>query len=459
MKARNQVVWLAANPVMRNRFHDNSFPGKPAEQAQILHQKSRTIMTIRHNLSQNQAQAVNPIHGQPVAKLASTSISGRGLADDTPIPTPDGWVNLGDISPGRQLFDERGRPCTVVGVYPEGEQPVCRVRFDDRSFLLAGAQHEWVTLSHSLRAKIHKGANSLDQWAQRLMPTSTEDIRRSLRHRFGNSYKCVESEHSIPLAKALQLPEQQLPIDPYLLGIWLGDGSSLETAITCQEEDEPHYGQRARAAGENWRIRNRKKGKSGDILSCTLSGEPAPRFLTRLRELGVKGDKHIPPTYLRAGPEQRLHLMQGLMDTDGYIDIRGVAEYTSTSEKLAEGVLELAITLGQKATSREGRATLYGKDISAKWRICFTPTTKVVSLPRKMNWLSGFLRRRRKIALPRPKQRYIRTISSAKTRPSTSIAVDSPSGMFLAGRAMIPTRAVEPPRAYRRNGAASESRS
>ena len=75
--------------------------------------------------------------------------TGMGLADDTPIPTPDGWTTVGEIAVGQQVFDERGEPCTVVGVYPQGEQPVCRVRFDGKSALLAGARQPWVTLTHA----------------------------------------------------------------------------------------------------------------------------------------------------------------------------------------------------------------------------------------------------------------------------------------------------------------------
>ena len=298
-----------------------------------------------------------------------------------------------------------------------------------------------VTLTHSHRAKIHKETRVLDHWASRLMPFTTEEICSNPIYR---ARTLVEAMHTIPLARPLQLPDRPLPIDPYLLGLWLGDGTSGAADITCHPDDEPHYRKRALAPGENWRIRN-SEGPKGDILTCTMSGEPQPKFLTRLRELGVKGNKRIPTLYLRSGNEQRLALLQGLMDSDGHIDDRGLAEYTSTSHQLALGVLELALTLGQKAALGRGVATLYGRPISDKWRVLFTPTIYAASLPRKADRLTGFLGRREGIPLTRLMQRYIRAASYDGTLKTTEIAVDSPSRLFLTGQSMIPALSAGPP--------------
>ena len=379
----------------------------------------------------------NTLRPMPALKTGA----GMGLADRTPIPTSDGWTTVGEIPVGQQAFDERGELCMVLGVYPQGDQPVCRVIFDDWSVLVSGARQPWVTLTHSHRAKIHKETRYLEQWASCLMPFTTEEICSNPIYR---ARTLVEAMHTVPLALPLQLPERHPPIDPYLLGLWLGDGTSVAADITCHPDDEPHYRKRALAAGENWRIRN-FGGPGGDILTCTMSGEPQPRFLTRLRELGVKGNKHIPTLYLRSGNEQRLALLHGLMDSDGHVDQRGLAEYTSISHRLALGVLELALTLGQKAVLGQGVATLDGRVISDKWRVLFTPTIYAASLPRKMDRLTGFLERRDGIPLTRLMQRYIRAASYVGTRRTTGIAVDSPSRLFLAGRSMIPALSGGPP--------------
>ena len=89
------------------------------------------------------------------------------------------------------------------------------------------------------------------------------------------------------------------------------------------------------------------------------------------------------------------------MDSDGCVDHRGQAEFTSISEVLSRGVLELALTLAQKATRRKGDAKLYGIRISDKWRVTFAPTIHVFSLPRKAEILKGPMERRGRVTLPK----------------------------------------------------------
>lgn len=361
------------------------------------------------------------------------------LAGETPIPTPDGWVFLRDIEPGQMVFDERGEPCSVTSVCRRGPEPVCRFTFDDRSFLLAGEQHHWVTSVHRQRQRVHQGRSPLSMWAVPLFPANTGEIRDSLVFQQGT---LVLSRHSVPLPRPLQCPEAELPVDPYLLGIWLGDGTAKAAIITCHRDDEPHYRERALSAGENWWVLS----KEGDVLTCSLARGSKPLFLTRLRQLGVYRNKHIPPLYLRAGREQRVRLLEGLMDSDGYIDPRqGVAEFTSTSERLATGTRELVLSLGQKATLNKGDAVLKGRRISDKWRVAFSPSIVVVSLPRKVAALETFLDRRRKVALARTGQRYIRSIKPAGQALTFCVAVDSLSRMMLAGGSMIPVRTAGVP--------------
>ena len=276
-------------------------------------------------------------------------------------------------------------------------------------------------------------------WADPILfGITTLDIGRSLVHDAGG---CIKANHSIPLGHALEIAERDdLPIDPYLLGLWLGDGSSAAPLVHCHRTDEPHYFMRARAAGENWFILRER----GDVLTCDLAHGGGIPFVTRLRQLGVLRNKHVPSRYLRASREQRIQLLHGLMDSDGHIDYRGQAEYTSISEKLALGVLELALTLGQKAAVHKGKATLNGRFISDKFRILFAPTMMVMWLPRKAGRLHRALRYREQAAFPRPAQRYIKSVMPAGYRSTTCLVVDSPSRMVLAGTSLIPTLTPRP---------------
>ena len=355
------------------------------------------------------------------------------LASDTPVPTPTGWSTLSRLGSGSRVLDQEGEPCTVTAVCPRAKQDVFRIVFDDDFSLMAGARQPWVTLTHSRRFKVHIKRLHLSNWTSMLMPLFTEDIRSCPTHERGLTLR--ESMHSIPLALPLRLPERSLSIDPYLLGLWLGDGTSSAAAITCHADDEPHYRSRAEAAGERWRTR---KGR-GDILTCVLTRGPVPLFRTRLNQMGVFRNKRVPMEYLRSGQNQRLALLQGLMDSDGYIDdVGGKAEFTSTSEGLARATLELLLTLGQKPTLGRGIATLNGRLIGDKWRVHFSPTLMAVSLPRKAARLAPFLETRKAPALSRLDQRYIRSVEPGGTAETSCLEVDSVSGLFLSGTHLVP---------------------
>ena len=198
---------------------------------------------------------------------AGASFNCMALSCHTPVPTPDGWVILKDIAPGQVVFDQAGQPCTVVAVCQREPEIVYQVCFDDESILLAGAHHPWVTMRHQLRHRIHKEKFAPKNWAWSFDTPTTEELRDSLVFRSGT---LVESSHSVPVAKPLNLPLADLPIDPYILGLWLGDGTSIRSHITCHRDDEPHYREKAFAAGEAWRVVSEKD----NVLTCSLARGP-----------------------------------------------------------------------------------------------------------------------------------------------------------------------------------------
>ena len=306
---------------------------------------------------------------------------------------------------------------------------------DDGNCLLVAEGQPWHTLTHYTRSLIHKGQNSLRNWGPVPIPVTTQEVEQRLLHVSGG---CIESRHSIPLARPLRLPDRTLSVDPYILGLWLGDGHSGSAAINCHQEDEPHYRRRAEAAGENWRILTMKD----QVCTCSLAGPPQPRLLTRLKALGVYINKHVPAPYLRASGEHRLALLWGLMDSDGTIAPNGHAEYTSISKTLAAGVLELA--LWQKATLRKDLAKLYGRVISDNWRVHFSATLMVATLPRKVDRLRPALARREPIPLTRLDQRYIRNVSPCGKGEVTAIRLAAGHRFFLAGAHMIPVLGRRP---------------
>ena len=120
----------------------------------------------------------NPYHGgcresqSSLNASCSSGFSGNcmALGRDTPIPIPDGWTSLNQITPGQRVFDQAGHQCTVLAVCHRDAEPVFRVGFDDRTFLMAGAQQPWVTMTHRTRHRIRVGKFAIPDWASDFAP-------------------------------------------------------------------------------------------------------------------------------------------------------------------------------------------------------------------------------------------------------------------------------------------------
>ena len=354
------------------------------------------------------------------------------LVSDTPVPTTEGWTTLGNIVRGDSVFDEEGRVCHVIAVSGESVEPVFEVLFSDGSSITAGKGHPWMILTPIDYSPGCLNIRRPGPWNAGCWPMATHELDEYLNR--PTEGRRTGSSNYIPVAGGLLLPDRELPIDPWILGLWLGDGDSDSATIYSGPEDERHYRERIGKTGELWRVLN----PGGRVLRCSLSGGPMPRLLTRLRDLNVFNNKHAPELYLRAGMEQRLALLQGLIDSDGHIYANGRAEFTSKSIRLAEGVQELALSLGMKATIRESGERGVERRVSRHYRVRFTPVLPVATLPRKVDVATAFMERRPKDVLLRIARRRIDSVRDAGMRTTRCISVDSPWGMVLVGRQMLP---------------------
>lgn len=318
---------------------------------------------------------------------------GKALALDTPIPTPSGWTTMGELKVGDLVFDEKGRPTRVMWVSPVWkDRPVYEVTTDDGDSIIADAEHEWLV--------------RLD----RKWPVQHTKTTRYLAERTCSRKPMVTN------AWSLVLPERELPIDPYVLGVWLGDGNSRCARITSSILDQSYTRAEIERAGY-------KTSTHADPTAFGVSD-----LQKKLRLNGLLKNKHIPDAYLRASREQRLSLLQGLIDTDGYVAKDGQVEFCSTNLRLAEGVSELVHSLGYKASIILGRAVLRGKDCGPKYRVMFY-MPDAARMPRK---------RDRCVTPKKQPNRYL-SFRPAGVADTVCIEVESPSHLFLCGRSMIPT--------------------
>ena len=158
-------------------------------------------------------------------------------------------------------------------------------------------------------------------------------------------------------------PPQPLPVDPYVLGIWLGDGTSSKAEVTVGHGDEQILDEIKAAGYAVWPASNPAAYRIGGLshrhvgrIRDTATGQFAPdgSLASEFEAMGLLRNKHVPEMYLRGSIEQRLALLQGLMDSDGYVDEYGRCEFISTNERLSDSVVELAAGLGLRPTKRSG---------------------------------------------------------------------------------------------------------
>ena len=331
----------------------------------------------------------------------------KGLSLDTKIPTPTGWATMGDLEVGDQVIGSDGNPCNVV-LKSETKNIGCyEVIFDDGSSVVCDEEHIWNTSTTQERLK---GSGPSPKGIETIIETQ----------KYGG-----QNHHWVHLPEPLDLPMKDLPIDPYLLGVWLGDGQETRNVITKQDDLFEVLSSRGHDLGV----------RQVDKRSPTTVGRSVKGLHQLLTQEGLIGNKHIPSQYLRASIEQRRDLLAGLMDTDGtWNTARDRAMFTTTDKALALQVKELLHTLGERphlaAVRREG----FGKVVTA-YDVEYRPTKfpQPFKLPRKMRKAEGG-----KFSV-KSTRRLIVEIREIESVPTACIGVDSPDHTYLCGEEMTPT--------------------
>jgi hypothetical protein len=344
-------------------------------------------------------------------------IEGKALAVDTPVPTPGGWKSMGDLAPGDRVFDARGHPTPILAVSETLVGRPCRaVDFSDGTTIVADINHQWEVWTR------HDGCRG-----GRPRIVTTGEIERTL------EYSDTEYNHHVARALPVHYPQRELPIDPYVLGAWLGDGTSTAAQITSADaairDEVVLAGEAVRPASGPLAYRGGGTGRSRDPVSGRYVRNAS--LSSRLRELGLLGNPHIPRDYLQSSVEQRGALLEGIMDTDGDVDVDSRCDVTTISRRLADDYAELVASLGYQPVIAQKTATLYGKVCGLRYEVQFTPHQRVFRLPRKIarQTLLQRVRTRRAITKVRP----------CPSVPVCCIEVGSPDGLFLVSRSFIPT--------------------
>lgn len=330
---------------------------------------------------------------------------GKALCLETDILTPSGFVKMGDLEVGDTIYGRDGKPTQITFITDTMYNHDCYdVTFDTGETIRADAEHIWVANYKGKErefttVELLEKLDMMQQWQKPARPSI--------------------DGHSV-----IEFEEQKTHIDPYLLGLWIGDGNRSQGRVTCHRDDFPDYMERL----ENLKYsisRFKEDRRTENTGYFHLSG-----LLTDLKENGLYQNKHIPEEYIFNSVENRLELLRGLMDSDGYAMDCGTCQFYQSNEVIADSVKLLLNTLGIKCSKTVKKTT--HKDC---YMITFCSEDFVVfNLERKTVIQEG-----KTHGHPKNKRFYVASIEKAKSVPVRCLQVDNDEHLFLCGRDLIPT--------------------
>lgn len=330
----------------------------------------------------------------------------KGLPLDTPILTSKGFKILGELTKQDVIFDKDGNKTNILNISEIHHNPCYSIEFDNGESITCDHEHRWLISFRRAKNKFKD------------VVMTTEELLLAFK-----KYERTKNSYDLPKilnAKPLNIDEVELPLDPYILGSWLGDGSSKDGSITNVNPDF-------------WNEVEKRGYKIGDDIAGENRAEQRTIYNIRgiLNNIGVLNNKHLPDLYLLSSYEQRLDILRGIMDTDGYYNsTRKRYVMATTREWQVECMVKLLASLGVKSSVIYAKKYCNGKVFDG-WDICFT-----------MNENPFLIRNQEGIEYPKTDKSSFRNIvgiNKVKMIPTKCLEVDNESHTFLVGHSLIPT--------------------
>lgn len=377
--------------------------------------------SIPFELYPYQEKMLRAYHTNRQNVVLSARQTGKALALDTQIPTPNGWTTMGEIQVGDYILGADGKPTQVTFVTEiMYDRPCYELKVSTGESIIADKEHLWEVVDEYTRK------NKILTTGQML------NVPNLVNHK-------NQARFSIKVTKPVDLPNQFLLVDPYVLGAWLGDGATNASIITNHIDDLFIINEISRY----YKISSQQSNYHND----TTQNYYFKQLRSDLKNIGVFGNKHIPLQYLRSSIPQRLSLLQGLMDTDGYINKQtGGCELTLTCKKLADDAVQLINSLGLKCSIKCRK--INGVHPHVRWTIWFTPYKTqypIFRLPRKLEKMKEMPSTTR---LNSTLKRSIQSITPIHSVPVRCITVDNIDHLYLVGSGFIPTHNTTTSMAY-----------
>lgn len=375
--------------------------------------------------------------------LIANAGSGKGHPNSEVLPTPNGYTCVGDIKVGDYVYDENGYPVKVIGVYPQGKKHLYEAVFSDGTHVPCNDEHIWSVRSRYTHYKDGPYQNM----------TLRELMDAGIHRDQGRGDGSVVNNWFIPVNEPLHREEVHLPLDPYVLGVLIGDGCLTDTVRTLEisSNDESVIAEVAERIGALGY--EQRRGCYSWIFLCDAE-KYGHKWYQRTDFAGLSDDlacvfgqyscnRAIPAIYKVSSITQRRLLLQGLMDTDGCITNKDrlSASFSTKSAQLALDVKELATSLGMRAsitiTERINRGMEYEVyfrvDPSERRNLFLKAQSKLAAFDEGMkSRVRKFNRRYDDMAL-------VDVIDTETEVDMTCIYVDSPTHLYQVGRNHIVT--------------------
>lgn len=349
--------------------------------------------------------------------IVGSKETGKAQPLDAKVLTSSGWSTIGALSEGDELVSPTGGTTSVLMLHPKKIRQVYRVTFSDGRSTEACADHLWEVYNPFTKKEKQKKVLSTRELLS-LNPNTLKNIYINPPNLTGTKSK-------------------KLPIDPWLLGALIGDGSLSGSHVELTTAD-PELAERAvRACPEGTLLVRKPSGKYAysfiqEYPDHDTTGGPTNLLKVHLRSLGLLGkksyEKMIPQEYMIASRQDKENLLSGLIDTDGSIGNKGTIYYYTTSEVLARQVTDLVRSLGGICKTKTKTPTFVHNGVRKAGRLCY-----VLSIWYQEQERIVSLERKRALLVPHKETRRItfRSINPTRKVMTRCITVDNPNGLYI----------------------------
>lgn len=353
----------------------------------------------------------------------------KALEPECPVLTPNGWVPIKDLKMGDIVYGSDGKKTKVISVTDRQKNlKFYKITLRDGRTINACEDHMWKVWSKNKNKKSDQDNPVWSEMKTSEMADCFYYDRKDSKSKTPKRTK--EYLFALPVAEAVDFPEADLKIHPYVLGVLLGDGSITTNTISFTSGDLEIADRVSELLPNGYKLSETKRANHS-VYYISRSDKSIKPFRYLLSDLGLLGrcshDKFIPTSYLFSSIKQRTELLKGLMDTDGTAS-NGSASYTTVSKKLSDGFLDLARSLGIHCKEKCYKTFCNGRRYADHYVTQIYTDKHIFSLNRKNDQIN---KNKSKAGKSKYQKVFITNIEEISNRDGHCIQVDNADHTYI----------------------------